>query len=124
VWCGHAHMPMPAHPSRGAAGGVGMHQWNVHLNSKLKMAEITSIKTGKATLVSPALLGASTVYANRYEGCYLNGDCNFPSKPRIRIEAQKTQGHERFAHAECPSTAFTKSLAACKPSLAPKRMIE
>ena len=80
-----------------AAGGVGMHQWNIRIvqhkplfAAQKPVAEIMSVKTGVKTIVTPTLLGASKINATLFNGCYLNGDCNMPDKPRVRIEIQKS----------------------------------
>ena len=82
MWENEAHM----------AGGIGMHQWNFFYKDKaifLQKFGTNLVRNVRANLLKS---GAGEVICQRFSGCFLNGDCNYPEKPRLRLTARKDSG--------------------------------
>ncbi|CAE8643332.1 unnamed protein product [Polarella glacialis] len=75
--------------------GQGMHKWNIvyeegHMtltpfDSTNRFTPTSSINLTQAMFAA----GASEVHAQRWNGCYLNGDCNRHEMTRVRFSVRK-----------------------------------
>jgi len=72
------------------AGGTGIHQWNFFYKDGtifLQKFGTDHVRDVRAMLRTS---GAGEVICQRFSGCFLNGDCNYPEKPRLRLRARKS----------------------------------
>ena len=83
-------------------GGNGMHQWNFFVEDEVMMLE--SFKSKRQWNVNDAArsFGAGEVFSQRFEGCFLNGDCNHQENIRVRLSARKASNTDLA----CPKADF------------------
>lgn len=97
--------------------GWGMHQWNFNMDSS-GAASLTQWgdSTGKNVSELMRVAGASDVHVQRWNGCYLNGDCNAAQKTRMRMSFRKGAASGKT----CPSSVGPAPIkCACPGSTEP-----
>merc|ERR1711972_892622 len=74
--------------------GWGMHKWNFVYDEQSKGMFLKAYGSEVGENLTQRLIsaGAMEVHAQRWNGCYLNGDCNNRHKTRVRLSFRKAGG--------------------------------